>query len=44
MNNNALYYSLYLDDNGPLINALNDDAALQFNYSILLFQFLNASN
>ncbi len=33
----------YLDDYGALIDALNDDAALQFNYSILLLKIVHAS-
>ncbi len=33
----------YLNDDGVLINALNDDTTLQFNHSILLLQSVHAS-
>ena len=34
----------YLDGEGVIIDALNGDGALQFNYSILLFQFVDTGH
>lgn len=37
------YFENYFNDDGVLINALDDDTALQFNHSILLLQSVHAS-